>query len=247
MLDVSIASHARAAAKTLCRGQSGQYRGDLLPSRWCPSSPSWARAIGLQAVPIARARPMQSALDSTALMISKDLTDGRISTSDIEGKGEKAISRRSIPNKGLDRRPATNIHVAYLPKDSTTGMSNVGHQRIRICNRGLHEKSPEFPQLNFNTGATATWGKLPVCAWRWYWDNTGSMADNNKMPAMQKAGHGHDHGRCPAYNKQDGDVYISIIPFSKDVNVWDHQRPTHPGSIGRNGEAEPLIPHTRSA
>jgi hypothetical protein len=49
-------------------------------------------------------------------------------------------------------------------------------------------------------------------------DNTGSMADNKKMPAMQKAAKDMID-TLAGFNKQEGDVYISIIPFAKDVNV----------------------------
>jgi len=49
-------------------------------------------------------------------------------------------------------------------------------------------------------------------------DNTGSMADNGKMPAMQKAAKDMID-QLSAFNKTTGDVYISIVPFTKDVNV----------------------------
>src|SRR5262249_50865354 len=49
-------------------------------------------------------------------------------------------------------------------------------------------------------------------------DNTGSMADNNKIGAL-KAAATDMIDTLSTYNKQDGDVYISIIPFAKDVNV----------------------------
>ena len=49
-------------------------------------------------------------------------------------------------------------------------------------------------------------------------DNTGSMAQNGKMAAMQTAAKDMID-TLSSYNKQTGDVYISIIPFTKDVNV----------------------------
>jgi hypothetical protein len=49
-------------------------------------------------------------------------------------------------------------------------------------------------------------------------DNTGSMDDNGKMEAMQAAAKDMIE-TLSTYNKQTGDVYISIIPFTKDVNV----------------------------
>ncbi len=49
-------------------------------------------------------------------------------------------------------------------------------------------------------------------------DNTGSMADDGKMAAMQTAAKSLVDQLSPLA-KTDGDVYISIVPFAKDVNV----------------------------
>lgn len=49
-------------------------------------------------------------------------------------------------------------------------------------------------------------------------DNTGSMADDGKMPAMQTAAK-NLVDQLSALAKTNGDVYISIVPFAKDVNV----------------------------
>jgi hypothetical protein len=51
-------------------------------------------------------------------------------------------------------------------------------------------------------------------------DNTGSMADDGKMPAMQSAAKALVD-QLSALAKNNGDIYISIIPFAKDVNVDD--------------------------
>jgi hypothetical protein len=49
-------------------------------------------------------------------------------------------------------------------------------------------------------------------------DNTGSMNDNGKMPALKTAAKNLiDQLKTAATN--EGDVYVSIIPFAKDVNV----------------------------
>jgi hypothetical protein len=49
-------------------------------------------------------------------------------------------------------------------------------------------------------------------------DNTGSMADDGKMPALQAAAKSLID-QLSALAKTPGDIYISIIPFAKDVNV----------------------------
>jgi hypothetical protein len=52
-------------------------------------------------------------------------------------------------------------------------------------------------------------------------DNTGSMADNNKINALRNAvaGSGGLIDQLSALAKNPGDVYISVIPFAKVVNV----------------------------
>jgi hypothetical protein len=49
-------------------------------------------------------------------------------------------------------------------------------------------------------------------------DNTGSMAQDGKMPALQTAAK-NLVDQLSALAKNTGDVYISIVPFAKDVNV----------------------------
>lgn len=109
-----------------------------------------------------------------------------------------------------------NIHVTYLPKDSTTGTSQVVISGSGYITSDFM-KIAGFPQLNFNTGATATWGNSRMRV-AMVLDNTGSMDQNGKMPAMQTAAKDMID-TLAGYNKQDGDVYISIVPFAKDVNV----------------------------
>jgi hypothetical protein len=49
-------------------------------------------------------------------------------------------------------------------------------------------------------------------------DNTGSMADDGKMPAMQSSAKALVD-QLSALAKSNGDIYISVIPFAKDVNL----------------------------
>jgi hypothetical protein len=49
-------------------------------------------------------------------------------------------------------------------------------------------------------------------------DNTGSMADDNKIVALKSATHSL-LSQLQGAAGTNGDVYVSIIPFSKDVNV----------------------------
>ena len=74
-----------------------------------------------------------------------------------------------------------------------------------------------FPNINFNTSSTAAWGNVRMRV-AMALDNTGSMADDGKMPAMQTAAKALVD-QLSALAKTNGDIYISIIPFAKDVNV----------------------------
>jgi Flp pilus assembly protein TadG len=123
---------------------------------------------------------MQAALDSTALMLSRDAAT--LSSTDLQTKAASYFN-------GLFTRPeAKNITI-------TASYTTTGGSQVRV--NGAAQVPTSFLGVigyqNINVGGTATaaWGstRLRVAL---VLDNTGSMAD---------------------------DVYVSIIPFSKDVNV----------------------------
>jgi hypothetical protein len=74
-----------------------------------------------------------------------------------------------------------------------------------------------FPNMNFNTSSTATWGNnlLRVAL---VLDNTGSMNAYNKIGALQTAAK-NLVTQLSGLAKNNGDVYISVVPFEIDVNV----------------------------
>ncbi|WP_244553487.1 hypothetical protein [Nitrobacter vulgaris] len=74
-----------------------------------------------------------------------------------------------------------------------------------------------FPELSFGTSSTSTWGNSRMRV-AMVLDNTGSMASNGKMSALQTAAKDMIDS-LSAFSKTTGDVYISIVPFAKDVNV----------------------------
>src|SRR6185312_5197652 len=74
-----------------------------------------------------------------------------------------------------------------------------------------------FSSIKITASTTATWGnsRMRVAL---VLDNTGSMASDDKMTALKAASHNLlDQLKSAAQNPDD--VYVSIIPFSKDVNV----------------------------
>lgn len=157
---------------------------------------------------------MQAALDSTALMLSKDLTAGTITTSDISTKAQLYFSGlyTDTEAKGITITPtytaATTSAAATL---LLNGSGYVNSDFMQIAG---------FPTLGFNTTSTSTWGnaKMRVAL---VLDNTGSMAQNGKITALRNAvaGSGGLIDQLSALSKNSGDVYISVIPFAKDVNV----------------------------
>ena len=156
---------------------------------------------------------LQVALDSAALMVSKDLTNGTITEADIEAKTKSYFSGLYTGKSGTVH-PST-IHATYTAKDSNgisnivvTGSGSMTTDFMRIAG---------YPTLGFSTSSTAAWGNTRMRV-AMILDNTGSMAQNGKMSAMQSAAKDMID-TLSSYNKQTGDVYISIVPFAKDVNV----------------------------
>jgi Flp pilus assembly protein TadG len=154
---------------------------------------------------------MQAALDSAALMLSKDLTDGTITTSQISAKAQTYFNAL-YTNKEAQ---SVSISATYTQANGSLGSTiqvngsgSVDTQFMRVAG---------FPHLDFNTSSTSAWGyaRMRVAL---VLDNTGSMADAGKMAALQPAAKTLID-QLSALARNPGDVYVSIIPFAKDVNV----------------------------
>jgi Flp pilus assembly protein TadG len=154
---------------------------------------------------------MQAALDSTALMVSKDLSEGTITTSQVNSKAQTYFT-------ALYTNPdakSVSVNAVYTAANGSTGST------IQVNGSGAvttdFMKVAGFPNINFNSSSTAAWGNARMRV-AMALDNTGSMADDGKMPAMQSAAKALID-QLSALAKTPGDIYISIIPFAKDVNV----------------------------
>lgn len=153
---------------------------------------------------------MQAALDSAALMVSKDLSQGIITASDIATKAQSYFNAL-YTNKDAK---SVSVSASYTPNSSTgsniqlNGSGEVTTDFLRVAG---------FPTLNFSTSSTTTWGSVRMRV-AMALDNTGSMADDGKMPAMQTAAKDLVD-QLSALAKNPGDIYVSIIPFAKDVNA----------------------------
>jgi Flp pilus assembly protein TadG len=149
---------------------------------------------------------MQAAIDSTALMLSKDAAS--LTGAQIQTKASDYFA-------ALFTRPETK-NVMITATYSTQGGSTVvvnGTGTMDTAFMGLMG----FKQLTINATSTAAWGntRLRVAL---VLDNTGSMQQNGKIGALQTATKNLLTTLQAAATKPE-DVYVSIIPFSKDVNV----------------------------
>jgi hypothetical protein len=153
---------------------------------------------------------MQAALDSTALMLSKDLSEGIITTSQITAKAQ-AYFTALYTNKDAKSVAVNATYTANSSMGSTIQVNGSGAVTTDFL------KVAGFPTINFNTSSTAAWGSVRMRV-AMALDNTGSMADDGKMPAMQNAAKALVD-QLSGLAKSNGDIYISIVPFAKDVNV----------------------------
>lgn len=154
---------------------------------------------------------MQAALDSAALMLSKDLSSGAITTSQISTKAQAYFNGLFT---GTATLPSVSVAATYT---ASTSMGST----IQLAGTGTYTTSfmkiAGFPTLGINTTSTSAWGNVRMRV-ALVLDNTGSMADDDKMGAMQSAAK-NLVDQLSALAKNPGDVYISIVPFAKDVNV----------------------------
>jgi Flp pilus assembly protein TadG len=153
---------------------------------------------------------MQAALDSTALMVAKDLTEGTINTSQISTKADQYF-------RALYTNPEAKSVTINATYTQNSGMGST----ILINGAGAIDtgfmRVVGFPTMDFKTSSTSAWGNVRMRV-AMVLDVTGSMKDNGKMAAMQKAAKALVD-QLSLLNKNDGDIYISMVPFAKDVNL----------------------------
>jgi len=149
---------------------------------------------------------MQAALDATALMLSKNassMTPAQISS-----------TATSYFNALFTRPEAKNVQITA--NYTTTGGSQVVLNGSATVDTNFMAIMG-YKSLDINVASTAKWGssKLRVAL---VLDITGSMSSDGKMAAMKTATK-NLLNQLKAAASKDGDVYVSIIPFNKDVNL----------------------------
>ncbi|MBU6463051.1 MAG: pilus assembly protein [Bradyrhizobium sp.] len=184
---------------------------------------------------------MQSVLDSVSLMVAKDLSSGLITTSQVTAKAQSYFNALYTDSEAQ----GVNISATYTQASGSTAAT--------VLVTGSASISTDFMQLaGFNTmpfqaASTSTWGSslLRVAL---VLDNTGSMAQYGKMAALQPAAK-NLVTQLSALAQNQGDVYISVVPFEVNVNVgsfngvsntnaswlrWDQWDPSNTDSKGRS-------------
>ncbi|MEA2896776.1 MAG: hypothetical protein QOJ84_2391 [Bradyrhizobium sp.] len=209
MAFISIASRARRSCAQFGRSDSGNI-AVIFAIALVPLLGFVGAAVDYTRANSARSS-MQAALDSTALMVSKDLSQGIITTSQISTKAQ-AYFTALYTNKDAN---SVSVSATYTAANSSAGSNIQVNGSGAVTTDFL--KVAGFPTINFNTSSTATWGSVRMRV-AMALDNTGSMAEDGKMPAMQTAAKALVD-QLSGLAKTPGDIYISIIPFAKDVNV----------------------------
>jgi Flp pilus assembly protein TadG len=149
---------------------------------------------------------LQSALDATALTVSKNAA--------TETQSQLSDLATSYFNSVFTRKDAQSPHL-------TATYSTVGGSSLTLSAGATMKTSfmgiIGFSQIDISSTSTVTWGnsRLRVAL---VLDVTGSMASAGKMTALKTASK-NLLTQLQNATTTDGDVYVSIIPFAKDVNV----------------------------
>ncbi|MBI3700323.1 MAG: TadE/TadG family protein [Afipia sp.] len=157
---------------------------------------------------------MQTALDTAALMISKDastLTAAQI-TSKAQGYFNALYTHSEVSNIAVTATytPASGGSPAQVVM---TGSAKMPTNFMKVAG---------YPTLDLGVSSTTKWGstKMRVAM---ALDNTGSMASSGKITALQSAAK-NLVDNLMATASSNGDVLISIVPFANVVNMGTSYR-----------------------
>ena len=183
-------------------------RGSIAPLLGVVALPLMA-AVGM-AVDYTRANAdrtaFQVALDSTALMLSK--TAATDSNADLQTQATDTF------NAMFNRPGVTDVTVT--PTYSADGGSKLTLSGTAVVHTSFLSVIG-VSQIDINSTSVSTWGntRLRVAL---VLDNTGSMNDAGKIDALRTASQ-NLLNQLQAAALHPDDVYVSIVPFVKDVNV----------------------------
>jgi len=147
----------------------------------------------------------QVSLDATALMLSKDAA--------TETKEALQTEATKTFNSLFSRSEVTDVNVA--PVYTSAGGSKLTLNGTAVVHTNFLGVIG-IDHVDIKSVSVSSWGntRLRVAL---VLDNTGSMADDGKMDALKTASHNLlTQLQQAAVHPED--VYVSIVPFSKDVN-----------------------------
>jgi Flp pilus assembly protein TadG len=149
---------------------------------------------------------MQAALDSTALMLSKEAASDTVDQ--LQAKASTYFTAIFNPHG------AENIAVS-ASYDTTNGSTLVLNGSVDVPTDFMQAFG--YDTVTLRGSSTARWGtnRLRVAL---VLDNTGSMASSGKMDALKTATT-NMLSQLKSAVTTTGDVYVSIVPFVKDVNL----------------------------
>lgn len=199
-----FAGRLRMTLRKFCTGQGGNI---IIPFALLliPIMGAVGAAVDYSRASSDRAS-MQAAVDAAALLLSKNVA--------TLGSSQIGPAATNYFKANFNRTDVLNV--AVTPVYSTSGGS-----QIVVTATGTvpttFMKVLGFSTVDISASSTVKWGnsRLRVAL---VLDNTGSMATSNKMTALKNATNNLlTQLKTAAVN--NGDVYVSIIPFAKDVAV----------------------------
>jgi Flp pilus assembly protein TadG len=152
---------------------------------------------------------LQAALDSTALAMASNAAT--VSAAQLQTNAQNYFSAMFDSSQASTPTiKATYTMTSTGPQVAVTGNTTVKTLFMNLPGFGIS-------QMPVGGASTAAWGntRLRVAL---ALDNTGSMADDGKMTALKTATK-NLLTQLKASATNNGDVYVSIIPFAMDVNA----------------------------
>ncbi len=149
---------------------------------------------------------MQTALDSTALMLSK--TAASQTASELQSAASSYFNALLTSKDLIDPAVSATYTSTGGSKVVLDATANVKTDFMNIFG---------YDQVAVKTTSTSEWGntRLRVAL---VLDNTGSMAQDSKMTALKTAAQ-NLLAQLQKAASDPADVYVSVIPFNKDVNL----------------------------
>jgi len=150
---------------------------------------------------------MQDALDATSLALSRQANVSTMTASAMQ----TFVNNYFKTNYTDQDVPTVTLTPSYDASGPSVTVGGAGSVQMDFL--GL----VGLPNLTISASSTTIWGqaRLRVAL---VLDNTGSMADYGKITALKTATH-NLLTQLQNAATQTGDVYVSLVPFVKDVNA----------------------------